>query len=306
MASYPAELTVDAPRTGGATRRADRDAPNERWAPLVNLYRPRTRGFLVLLSYLLVVYVIYLGWHNRIAQPLTPESGLGYTLGIVGGTLMLLLLLYPLRKHLRVMRHLGPIKYWFRTHMLFGIVGPVCILFHSGFQLGSLNSNVALFCMLAVASSGLVGRYFYTKIHHGLYGRKATLDELLRHSALLGESLQAVIGNYPGAAVRIASFEDQCRNHPAGFLASFATLVSLGVRTWSLYLSLWLRAPRSLSARERRPVLRHVGARLESIRKIAEFHFYERLFSLWHHLHFPLFLMLIVSGIVHVIAVHMY
>jgi len=67
-----------------------------------------------------------------------------------------------------------------------------------------------------------------------------------------------------------------------------------------------LRAPRSLGARERRPVLRHVGARLESIRKIAEFHFYERLFSLWHHLHFPLFLMLIVSGIVHVIAVHMY
>jgi hypothetical protein len=157
-----------------------------------------------------------------------------------------------------------------------------------------------------VASSGLVGRYFYTKIHHGLYGRKATLDELLRHSALLGESLQAVIGNYPGAAVRIALFEQQCRNHSAGFLASFATLVSLGIRTWSLYLSLWLRAPRSLSAGDRRPVLRHVGARLAIIRKIAEFHFYERLFSLWHHLHFPLFLILIVSGIVHVVAVHMY
>ena len=47
-------------------------------------------------------------------------------------------------------------------------------------------------------------------------------------------------------------------------------------------------------------------ARLESIRKIAEFNFYERLFSIWHLLHFPLFLMLIVSGIVHGIAVHMY
>jgi len=299
MSSYSAELTI------GADRRGER-AHNERWAPLVNLYRPRTRGFLVLLAYLLVTYVVYLGWHNRIAQPLTPDAGLGYALGITGGTLMLLLLLYPLRKHLRIMRNLGPIKYWFRTHMLFGIVGPVCILFHSGFQLGSLNSNVALFCMLVVASSGLVGRYFYTKIHHGLYGRKATLDELLRHSALLGESLQAVIGSYPRAATRIAAFEEQCRNRPAGFVASFIALLSLGVRTWLLYASLWLRAPRSLPSGERRPVLRHVGARLESIRKIAEFHFYERLFSIWHLLHFPLFLMLIVSGIVHVIAVHMY
>ena len=67
-----------------------------------------------------------------------------------------------------------------------------------------------------------------------------------------------------------------------------------------------LRAPRNLPASRRRRVLRHVGARLENIRKIAEFHFYERLFSIWHLLHFPLFLMLVVSGIVHVIAVHAY
>lgn len=32
--------------------------------------------------------------------------------------------------------------------------------------------------MVIVALSGLVGRYFYTKIHHGLYGRKASLKEL--------------------------------------------------------------------------------------------------------------------------------
>jgi hypothetical protein len=182
----------------------------------------------------------------------------------------------------------------------------VCILFHSGFQLGSLNSNVALFCMLVVASSGLIGRYFYTKIHHGLYGQKATLEQLTRHAALLGESLQSVIGHYPGAAERIAAFEHQSRQHPSGFGGALLALMSLGVRTWILYLSLWSRVPRSLEARKRRAILRHVGARLENIRKIAEFHFYERLFSVWHVLHFPLFLMLVVSGIVHVIAVHAY
>lgn len=296
--SYSAELNIDT-LPAGATRKRDGQA-------LVNLYRPRARGFLVLLAYLLVALVVYLGWNNRLAQPLTAESGAGYALGIIGGSMMLLLLLYPLRKHLRVMHRLGPVKIWFRTHMLFGVLGPVCILFHSGFQLGSLNSNVALFCMLVVASSGLVGRYFYTKIHHGLYGRKATLDELIRHSALLQGSLQAALAAYPAAAQRIAAFEQQTRQHPAGFGASLFRLISLGTRTWLLYLSLWRHVPHTLPSAERRVVLRHVGARLESMRKITEFHFYERLFSIWHLLHFPLFLMLIISGIVHVIAVHMY
>jgi len=296
--SYSAELTIAAtslPETGRRKRLA-----------LINLYRPRLRGFLVMLAYLLVLFIVYLGWNNRLSQPLTAESGLGYALGIVGGSMMLLLLLYPLRKHLRAMRRLGPVRLWFRAHMVFGVLGPVCILFPSGFQLGSLNSNVALFCMLTVASSGLVGRYFYTKIHHGLYGRKATLDELIRHSALLQGSLQATLAAYPAAAREIEAFEQQSRQHPGSFGASLLRLVSLGSRTWFLYLSLWLHVPRSLSSRDLRLMLRHVGARLESIRRIAEFQFYERLFSIWHLLHFPLFLMLIVSGIVHVIAVHMY
>ena len=33
---------------------------------------------------------------------------------------------------------------------------------------------------------------------------------------------------------------------------------------------------------------------------------YERMFSLWHILHVPFVFMLVISGVVHVIAVHMY
>lgn len=79
---------------------------------------------------------------------------------------------------MRFLSMFGNIKHWFKIHMLFGVLGPVAILFHANFSLGSTNSNVAFFSMVIVALSGLVGRYFYTKIHHGLYGRKASLKEL--------------------------------------------------------------------------------------------------------------------------------
>jgi hypothetical protein len=50
--------------------------------------------------------LIFVGMHAGLERFITPEKGLGYALGIVGGSAMLLLLLYPARKRLR---WLGPI-----------------------------------------------------------------------------------------------------------------------------------------------------------------------------------------------------
>ena len=50
----------------------------------------------------------------------------------------------------------------------------------------------------------------------------------------------------------------------------------------------------------------YVARRLGAASRVATFQAYERLFSLWHVLHLPLFFMLIIAGIVHVIAVHVY
>jgi hypothetical protein len=272
---------------------------------LISLYRPRGNGFLVVFSYILVAFLIFAGWQQRMEWPLSAESGLGYALGIVGGILLLLLLLYPARKHSRLMRNFGPVKYWFKAHMLLGVLGPLCILFHSGFQVGSLNSNIALFCMLIVATSGLVGRYFYTRIHHGLYGRKATLHELQQHAVMLKKSLSEQLAHAPVLLEKVTAFEASVSKHPRNLFLSFLTLLLLGLRTWFVYLTV-TTTPISRHAPYNRHLVRHIGAHLASIRKVAEFHFYERLFAIWHVLHFPLFLMLIISSVIHVIAVHMY
>ena len=318
--SSSTELAIDAvPNVQPCKAGASTASPSRRQRRLNNLvvaYRPRLAGMLVLIACLLVMFLVYLGWQNRMEQPLTPESGAGYALGIIGGVLMLLLLPYPLRKHARFMRRLGPVKYWFRTHMLFGVVGPVCILFHSGFRLGSLNSNVAMFCMLAVATSGLVGRYIYIRIHHGLYGRKATLEELKRHSAELKALLSNDLHLPESLLRRLESFERRVDRQCHNLLAGVWLACSLGIRTWITYWHfrvLLLLDPRllqgigdTLGRPSAQAIARFIGAHLASIRKVAEFHFYERLFGIWHLLHFPLFLMLLISGFVHVFTIHMY
>ena len=46
--------------------------------------------------------------------------------------------------------------------------------------------------------------------------------------------------------------------------------------------------------------------RFEAGRRITEYQVYAKLFSLWHVLHIPLFFMLLIAGIVHVVAINIY
>ena len=64
--------------------------------------------------------------------------------------------------------------------------------------------------------------------------------------------------------------------------------------------------PREKLAHRLRRANQLVRAYLLALQDVAQFSVYKRLFSLWHVLHVPLVYMLAISGVVHVIAVHMY
>ena len=245
---------------------------------------------------------------------LTPQDGFGYWLGIIGGSLMLALLVYPLRKRVPALAVIGSVRFWFRTHMVLGILGPLAILYHSNFSLGATNSNVALACMLLVASSGLVGRYLYARIHHGLYGQKATLREL----AADAESLR----NHSGALKILPGLMDEVEraereiSRPASLVVR-PVLAGFRERRESRRIRRLVRNAVAMAAtrssalqqeRERftRTATDYVAARLKAVRRVAEFEASERLFAIWHVLHIPLFVVLVIVGVVHVIAVNVY
>src|SRR5260370_19573351 len=86
---------------------------------------------------------------------------------------MLLLLVYPLRKRMRSLRALGTVTFWFHTHMILGVLGPVLVLWHANFGLGSINCSVALVTMLVVGVSGIIGPYLFSQMHLHIHGRRA-------------------------------------------------------------------------------------------------------------------------------------
>lgn len=248
------------------------------------------------LFFLFAGYLIIKGVINRDDSTFTPEKGLGYMLGIVGGSMILTLLLYPVRKHVRLFRKLAPVRYWFRIHMLLGVAGPVLILYHANFSFGATNSNVALICMLIVSGSGLFGRFFYSRIHEGLYGQKIEFGDLRKSLADIHAHIAATSA---ATGTMLQSLEQQA-------LQSRTLLLALPHMLWfRLQIFNARRRTRSI-LRQNRGFIQDLDVYFEKLIRLANFSIYERLFSLWHIFHIPLFFLLLISGIVHVIAVHIY
>lgn len=254
-----------------------------------------------------IVAALLFGWAMR-DRLIEAEKGLGYYLGIAGATSMLLLLAYPLRKYVKLLRGAGPVSFWFRTHMALGLIGPTLILYHANFGPGSTNSNVALAAMLIVAGSGIVGRVFYAKIHRGLYGKRAEARELMSEAQALRDRLAIDVGE--DLAGKIDALEKAAFESSPGMGRAAIKAFSVVSRARRLRSQLKRRIKKASQRDATRAALStHLdlcNRYFNRIEQAAELAFYERLFAAWHLLHLPLFILLIITAIIHVIAVHLY
>lgn len=272
----------------------------------------------ILYTVILCSIILYYGWATKEQSTLSPEDGWGYALGIIGGSAMLILLLYPVRKYVRLFRNLGAVKHWFRIHMFLGVFGPLLVMFHSNFSFGSVNSNIALVSMIIVAISGLIGRFIYVKIHIDLYGKQITINELRDNL----KSARGILGKDISLSEKVVNslkqYEKSLLKHRPFVLSILHLPVNVIYTKW-IYYKIMHGVKRGINKRAndknwdkqtQKKMLRGVQETLlvytTTIRKYAELKLYERLFSIWHVVHLPLFIMLVISGIVHVVAVHMY
>ena len=258
-----------------------------------------------------VTLLLARAWIRRNEGDISAETGVGYALGIAGGLMMLVLLVYPLRKRLKSMRHLGNVPGWFRIHMILGIMGPTLILLHSNFTFGSLNSTAAMASMLVVAGSGILGRFFYSRIHQGLYGQKQSLQDLLSEV----ETVKARLAGDPATGAAIAAELAAYQVRRVGHVGSFWTSLA---RAWTGPFSSAMfrqrllaelkdaKRDRPMSAADRQHFTTTLDRYLHALGRAEAFTLYERLFAAWHLLHMPLFVILVLAAFAHVVAVHLY
>lgn len=276
-----------------------------------NSNKQESQIFFILLPIILIAWI---GWKVAHGQYYTSRSPFGFYLGVVGSLMMISAVMgYPLRKRLGFMQGWGAIKHWFRIHMFLGLAGPTLIVFHAAFQVRSPNAGIALLSMLLVVASGVIGRFIYSKIHFGLYGRRATLKALQVQLTNKTEETTSFLTAFPNMETWIHNFERSALKTNRPFPENALHVFGLGL--WRKSLEFRCRREFHRAGNKKGPAgfkgkaqeaTHQVSTYLREIQRVAQFKMYERFFSLWHVLHIPLIYILAASGIFHVIAVYMY
>lgn len=121
---------------------------------------------------------------------LKPGGAIGIRLGIFGAVLFLAIFLYAFRKRWAWLGRIGSTKHWLDFHILLGLTAPVIITFHSSFKFGGI-AGIAYWIMIAVAASGIVGRYIYAQIPRSLGNAEMSFKDLQDLMHALGKELEA-------------------------------------------------------------------------------------------------------------------
>jgi hypothetical protein len=173
--------------------------------------------------------------------------------------------------------------------------------------------------MLAVAGSGVIGRFIYARVNRGLHGEKASLRDLQSRAGLEEEEARSRLAFAPKVEARLVAFEQHELKAQKNWLTYTRQVFWLPVQQWLAYRQCELDLRRSLRAlakkdrwtrkdlqKREKYSMKLVRQYLHAVTRVAQYTAYERLFSLWHVAHIPFVYLLVISAVVHVIAVHAY
>ena len=127
--------------------------------------------------------------HHPDYRSLRPAGLKGHGFGVIGSLMMLLMLLYSVRKRTRLFKNFGFLSHWLQLHIFLGITGPLLIVLHSSFKVHGLIA-VSFWSMVAVALSGVLGRYLYIQIPRTISGKELSLEELAKMDQEITVQLQ--------------------------------------------------------------------------------------------------------------------
>lgn len=239
-------------------------------------------------------------------------GGSRFWLGVAGFAMMALLILYPLRKVLATRFRVGSVGAWFHIHMVLGLAGPVLILYHCNFGLGGKNANVALWTMLIVVVSGVIGHFVYASVSAGFYAGKEKARQ----------QLDAIAATLTSLNCR----HDACRSYIADLEAFEAELLTPRQGIISSVKARWrVEKRRSQLGRGAANLLRDCAGELrlgqpdyERLRAVVGAHLAnyvrfarhassrsvrEQFWARWRLFHLPVFLVMLAATGLHIYAV---
>nr|MEE4266504.1 hypothetical protein [Candidatus Krumholzibacteria bacterium] len=208
----------------------------------------------------------------------------------------ILLLVYSVRKRARHLQRAGDLRIWLRYHIFLGVAGPILITLHTSGKIGGLVS-ISYWSMVAVALSGVVGRYLYQQIPRNMLGEDLSSNEIEQSNE---EILVHLSSNHGLDDAGVGLLEDLALKPLTGRSAPMALLaLPLSNLRLARQLQLW-QGEAGVALDKRAEGQARVW--VLQTRRLHLFHTIRDLFHYWHVFHKPFAVIMIVVMIIHIVV----
>jgi len=232
---------------------------------------------------------------------LRPAGDLGHAAGIIGSSMMIFMLFYSIRKRIRLFKNWGRLNRWLDIHIFFGIIGPLLVVVHTSFKVQGLVA-VSFWSMVAVALSGVLGRYLYLQIPRDFQGEQLSAQEIDNLKSRLAKELTADTGFDQNQIQRIENDLSLERKAKRGTLRMLLAIITddltrpFRVRNYRRRYLRNLNLPKVMKNK----ILTAILDRALLNRKIAFLNQVQTLFHYWHVFHKPFAIIMYIIMLVHV------
>jgi len=238
--------------------------------------------------------------HHPDYRLLRPAGSRGLLCGMVGTAMMVLMLIYSLRKRTRLLGRSSSLRPFLDFHIYLGVMGPLFIVLHTSFKVQGLVA-VSFWSMVAVALSGFFGRYLYLQIPRNIQGNELTLQEIGRLSEASAQDLRE---KFELDETTMGRLESAARNFGTHYQGGVGRALFLLARDDLFRFRVKRRYQRQLMQAVRLPhsqLAEFLGVSFERAlleKRIALLDRVQQLFHYWHVIHKPIaIIMYIIVGI---------
>jgi hypothetical protein len=199
-------------------------------------------------------------------------------------------------------------------HVIAGLSAPVIIAFHASFKFHGL-AGVAFWIMVAVAISGVIGRYLYSQIPRSLSAAELSLNEILENESELSTALLRQNYYSEEQMARVLAVPSAAHIREIGALHAIGEMIVLDLRRpfriaslrrascglWGMVFSFGgLFSSRNMDVER---VVRLIRQKTSLSKRVVFLDKSRRIFHLWHVIHRPFSYAFVVLALIHIVVV---
>lgn len=244
------------------------------------------------------------GYLKEYSVVFEPGKSIWRLIAWVGSFMIVVMMLYSLRKRVARFHSLGSLRHWLSAHMFLGVMGPTLITFHTTFKFGGLIAT-SYWCMLITMVFGILGRYLYIQIPRSLAGAELEVSDIDNIINTIDDKLRKYAGEI-SISTLINSSDEKVKEDSMIYSLFIMLRTDMANFIKIVRLNRTLKRSYNLSWKARKNIIPFVKRKAALIRKKTYLVTSRNLLHYWHVAHIPLAIVMFFIMFMHIAVYYLF